>query len=365
MADLKRTGRGGRATIRTVAAEAGVSVAAVSKVLRNAYGVSDGLREKVLESIGRLDYRPSVAARGMRGKTYRVGVLLVEIANPFLPEIIAGVNCVLAQSSYKSLIGIGQSAQAIETSLIESMIDSHMDGLILVAPRIASATISAYARELPIVVIGHHCPTATTYDTVNADDARGAALATEALIAAGHRAIAMASLGDDIDAAVSMVRQRETGYRRAMQQAGLADQIRVIYLPDSQPELTEAATAMLLDADRPTALFCWSDLHGICILDQAKMLGLRLPEDLALVAYDNSSVAALPLIGLASIDQVGRAQGHAAAELLLSRVEGRATAEHLVMEPTLVRRSSLGSAGPAVAAVPQIARSAPAEPGAA
>ncbi|MEK1932092.1 MAG: LacI family DNA-binding transcriptional regulator, partial [Pararhizobium sp.] len=156
--------RSERVTIRTVAADAGVSVAAVSKVLRNAYGVSDTLRQKVTESIGRLEYQPSVAARAMRGQTYTVGILLIDIANPFLPEVIGGVNERLASSNYKSMIGIGQANLPIESSFIESMIANHMDGLILVAPRASGDMINRYAKKLPIVAVAHHHGSASLYD---------------------------------------------------------------------------------------------------------------------------------------------------------------------------------------------------------
>ena len=101
-----------RATIKTVAADAGVSVAAVSKVLRNAYGVSAALRAKVQASIKRLGYRPNVSARGMRGQTFKVGVILLEIANPFLSQIMDGVNDVLSASNYQALMGMGVIANA-------------------------------------------------------------------------------------------------------------------------------------------------------------------------------------------------------------------------------------------------------------
>ncbi|MGO7427172.1 LacI family DNA-binding transcriptional regulator, partial [Rhizobium ruizarguesonis] len=130
--------RNDRVTIRTVATHAGVSVAAVSKVMRNAYGVSDALRARVTDAIEALAYRPSRAARGLRGRSFTIGVLLIDIRNPFLPEVIAGVNGVLAPSHYQAMIGVSDARVQLETSLIESLIDYKMDGLILVAPRLPS-----------------------------------------------------------------------------------------------------------------------------------------------------------------------------------------------------------------------------------
>lgn len=341
MNEIKQGERGERVTIRTVAADAGVSVAAVSKVLRNAYGVSEALRGKVMASIESLGYRPSVAARGMRGQTYTVGILLVEIANPFLPQIIDGVNAKLSPSKYKSLIGIGQANVPLENSLIESMIDHHMDGLILVAPLTSSESITHFAEKVPIVTVAHHSASATTYDTVNGDDQAGARIAVEALIARGHADIMMTTPGLRHCVETGVIGQREIGYMNAMAEHGLADRMRILRIPNIGPERDQAIRSLLSSPDRPSAIFCWSDLHGVHLINHAKTMGIDVPGDLAIVAYDNSAIAGLPLIDLASIDQSGRELGMKAAELLLGRIQGRTEAHHVLIEPRLVSRSSL------------------------
>ena len=329
-----------RVTIRTVAADAGVSVAAVSKVMRNAYGVSDGLRARVLASIARLNYRPRTAARGLRGRTFTVGILLTDLHNPFLPQILDGANSVLGPSHFQSLMGVGQANLPIETALIESMIDHNMDGLILIAPRLSPDILAAFARRIPIVLIAHHTPDATGYDTVNADDVRGAEIATEALIALGHPGVAMLNLSGYDDIPESVQWQREYGYRRAMERAGLASQLRLMVTPHatalSKPEIDR----MLAASDRPRAMFCWSDLDALHVLSAATRLGLRVPQDLAVIGFDNSSVAGLPQVNLASIDQAGHTQGETAARLLLERIDGRSEPRHVLLEPKLVMRSS-------------------------
>jgi LacI family transcriptional regulator len=330
-----------RVTIRTVAADAGVSVAAVSKVLRNAYGVSDSLRAKVMVSIDRLGYRPSVAARGMRGQTYTIGILLVEIANPFIPEIVDGITGGLEPSNYKALIGMGHSAMAIETSLIESMIDNKMDGLILVAPRMAGETLARFARQIPMVAIGHHESSATDYDTVNSDDHRGVAIAVQALHQLGHTDIAMISHEDPDATPANVVHQREVGYMLAMRAAGLEQQARILHLPRGHQEHLDAIDAILAMPNRPRAIFVWSDLDAILLINAAKMAGINVPGDLAIIGYDNSRVAALPLINLSSIDQGGQRLGALATETLLSRIAGRTVPQHFLLEPHLVRRSSV------------------------
>jgi len=328
-----------RITIRHVAKDAGVSVAAVSKVLRNAYGVSDILRQKVETSIEKLNYRPSVAARGMRGRTYTIGVLVIELSNTFLAGVIESANATLSESSYKSLIGIGRSASPIEASMIESMIDNRMDGVLIIAPRISGEVLERYARQIPLVVIAHHEPQAQTYDTVNSDDQKGACLAVEAALRQGYRDIAMLSY-DLLDSPASVVAvQREMGYEEGMKQAGL--QSRIIRLPPVATDRKVAINNFLKTQYRPRAVFVWSDLDAVPLLNAARTSGIRVPEDLAIIGYDNSPFAAIPLIGLTSVDQNAAQLGRTAAETLMSRIDGREDAQHLLIEPHVEMRGSV------------------------
>ena len=330
-----------RVTIRTVAADAGVSVAAVSKVMRNAYGVSDALRLKVEASIEKLGYRPSVAARGMRGRTFTLGVLLVGIDNPFLPGIYQGIESVTEAAGYKIMVGVGAARARTEAQLIEQMIDNRMDGMILVASQIAGGTLEHYARQIPIVVVGHHEPVAQGYDTINNDDQMGARLAVEAFIAHGHRDIAYLTQSDREDNYADVAPQRELGYRAAMTAGGLADHIRVLVLRQHGAPRDDQIEEILTSPNRPRAMICWSDLDAIPLLSAAHRLGIRVPQDLAVIGYDNSPVAGLSMVDLTSIDQGGPRLGKLAAEALFSRMNGRSVAEHILTEPTLIVRGSL------------------------
>jgi LacI family transcriptional regulator len=330
-----------RVTIRTVAADAGVSVAAVSKVMRNAYGVSDALRLRVEASIERLGYRPSVAARGMRGRTFTLGVLLVGIDNPFLPGIYQGIESVTEAAGYKIMVGVGAARARTEVTLIEQMIDNRMDGLILVASQISGETLEHYARQIPTVVIGHHEPGALGYDTINNDDPMGARLAVQAFLGRGYRDIAYLTQFDREDHYADVAPQRELGYRAAMAAAGLQAAIRVLVLPPHGAPRDDQIRRILTAPDRPRAIFCWSDLDAIPLISEAHRLGLRMPQDFALIGYDNSPAASLSMVDLTSIDQDGPCLGKLAAEALFSRINGRRVAEHVLIAPRLIARGSL------------------------
>lgn len=338
---VQKTATPEKVTILDVAADAGVSKAAVSKVLRNAYGVSDAMRDNVMNSIAKLGYRPSTAARGMRGHTYMAGVLLIELSNPFLPPLVKGVKSGLGDAGYKEMIGIGESRRRIEIPLIESMIDMRMDGVILIAPRLAGEQLATYAAQIPMVVIGHHEQEAQAFDTVNSDDRLGARSAVATLIARGYDDVAMVSLdrvpGDEIDVYV----QREIGYAEAMQAAGLGERIRFLRCRQTSSVADPTGMLSLFGDALPRAVFCWSDLHAVALVNAARVAGLRVPEDMAIIGYDDTPQAAMPLIGLASVSQRPAELGRIAARTLLSRIEGRSTPEHVLLPPELKERPSL------------------------
>jgi LacI family transcriptional regulator len=227
------------------------------------------------------------------------------------------------------------------------MIDHKMDGMILVAPRLPTEVISKFATEVPIVTIGHHAPEASAYDTINADDRRGAEIAVEAFAASGHGDIGMFTLQPTEGYKGSVVDQREIGYRNAMTRLRLEKNIRLFEIPMQQMAGGEAArqqaiTRFLTQPDRPRAIFCWSDLDAVLVLACARQLGIEVPRDLALIGFDNSPVAAYPMVDLASIDQAGRTLGQLATRALLTRIAGRTEPEHLKVEPRLIHRGSLG-----------------------
>jgi LacI family transcriptional regulator len=282
-----------------------------------------------------------MAARGMRGRTYSIGVLLVEMGNPFLPEVIAGISEICGAEGYKVLIGIGQGQLTLEESLLHTMIDHGMDGLILVAPHMAGDRLESYARQIPLVVMAHHDETARAYDTVNSDDFAGATVAVQALIDQGISDIAMLSLHVEDDSAHTNVStMRELGYRHAMAAAGLNNHIRILPIANDKQTSIGQISVILSAPNRPQAIFCWSDLIAIDLIGMAKAAGITVPGDLAVIGYDNSPPAALPLIDLSSVDQNARALGGAAASALLMRIQGRTKSVQQTIQPSLALRSS-------------------------
>ncbi|MFE1500461.1 LacI family DNA-binding transcriptional regulator, partial [Streptomyces albidoflavus] len=181
-----------RVTITDVARHAGVSTAAVSKVMRNAYGVSPSMQERVRAAMAELGYRPHAAARGMRGRTYTIGVLLDNLRNPFFADILDGIREQLGESEYTVLIGAAGFGAEDQARTIRAMVDRQMDGLILIAPGTPRTEVLATAVVTPTVVIGHH-DTSDAHDSVVDADDLGAGLVVDHLVALGHRDIALVS----------------------------------------------------------------------------------------------------------------------------------------------------------------------------
>lgn len=334
-----------RATIKDVAEAAGVSRAAVSKVLRNAYGLSDDMRTRVEAAMTALNYRPQTAARGLRGRTYTLGVVLPDMRNPFFPDIIDGVISTLRSTSYEPLIGFRPSAEATEKHAIDTMLDHKIDGFLMIAPRLEEGYLHAVATSVPTVMIGRH-DRDCGYDTVNNDDRSGARLAVEHLVGLGHRDIAYFGLDVASVGATNSTALRLDGYRDTMAAHGLAEHIQVYEGTHFRGERYDenVARRMLTQARRPTAIFCWTDQVAITVMAEAARLGIRVPEDLSVIGYDNTRLAALPQLSLTSVDQSGHLLGSEAMKLLIERIEGRRIDRHVILPPRLDVKGSTGPA---------------------
>jgi LacI family transcriptional regulator len=329
-----------RVTIVDVARHAQVSTTAVSKVLRNAYGASPAMRAKVQEAIAELGYRPSAAARGLRGQTYTIGVMLPDLRNLFFADILDGITTQLGGTDYQVLLAPGCNGEKAEGRVVEAMIDRSMDGLILIAPVSARARLNTVARSVPTVIVGRH-GSSTTYDTVTDDDVAGAALVVDHLVELGHRRIAHIEHHETDPVRLTEMpnAQRANGYREAMRSHGLADQIDIASTTYTQQGGYLGAKELLARPGRPTAIFAGADVVALGAMEAIAEAGLSIPGDISVVGYDNSALAAFGPISLTSVDQDGRQMGANAARLVVDRIadRDRRTAQ-VKLSPTLVVR---------------------------
>jgi LacI family transcriptional regulator len=330
-----------RVTITDVARHAGVSTAAVSKVLREAYGVSPQMKQRVGAAIDELGYRPHAAARGMRGQTYTVGLVLGSIRNPFFGDLLDGVTDALSPTPYQVFVGVAGYGAATQKHATESMVDRQMDGLILIAPGMARPDVLELAEQTPTVVIGHH-DSPVGYDSVVHDDGAGARLVIEHLTGLGHERIAHTSTSG---ARGSRWRLRPEvvlaqGYTAAMTAHGGHEHAQVVTTSSSEEGGYEAGRRLLNQPDPPTAIFASTDAAALGVFRAAAELGLRIPADLSLVGYNNTVVSAYAPVQLTTVDQAGVEMGATATRLLLERIGGRGRPMIVSTSPRLVIRGT-------------------------
>ncbi|WP_454855675.1 LacI family DNA-binding transcriptional regulator [Promicromonospora soli] len=329
-------------TIEDVAREAGVSRAAVSKVIRNAYGVSERMRTQVEAAIERLEYRPRVAARAMRGASFTLGFEIPQVGNDFLTMIVDGATEALAATPYQMIIAPLGREQKSDVA-INSLADRQVDGIVAISPRVDPAWLERIAERTPLVMIGRH-DRSDRYDTITGDDRSGAEQVMSHLVDLGHRRIVHLTIhpsrpeppwagqaGDEPHVIRTAV------YRERMLALGLEPS--VIHTLFDGSEAHEATRALLDSPEPPTAIFAGNDTLAIGILSAIAEAGLD-ERDVSVVGYDDIPIARHPLVSLTSVDQDGVTMGREAARLLLERLAGRTTAVQLENAPRLRERRS-------------------------
>jgi LacI family transcriptional regulator len=323
------------ATIEDVARAAGVSRAAVSKVLRNAYGVSDAMRERVTAAMTELQYRPRIAARAMRGRTFTIGIEIPDFGNQFFTRMLNGAMRALAGTPYQVVIAPAEAGSREGLRAIEALVDRQVDGVIAVSPRVDQTALERIAASTPVVMFGRY-DTSADYDTVAGDDVAGTAAAMAHLFGLGHTRIAHLTLpeSDADDASPHGVRLRE--YRAAMEAAGHAEHELVLRSDEGQDAAYETVLAALRSGSEMTAVFAGHDELAIGALRAVAETG----SDLSIVGYDDVPIAAHPALGLTTVHQPGDEMGARAVELLLERVAGRTEPVHEMFAPDLRVRTS-------------------------
>jgi LacI family transcriptional regulator len=328
------------ATIEDVARAAGVSRAAVSKVIRNAYGVSPAMREKVNTAIQSLDYRPSVAARAMRGVSFTLGIELPNIGNPFFTKIIAGATAALQHTPYQLIIAPADGVDGEEgVRALDALSDRQVDGIIAISPLVAPEWLERLASRVPVVMLGRH-DHALSYDTVTGNDVEGTRLIMDHLFQLGHQRIVHLTRSEDVTRPGSgnphAVRLEQ--YVARMRDAGFGEHTRV-----ARSGLTEESarleTLALLDQEIPTAIFAGNDELALGALRAIDEFGLSA-SDVSVAGYDDVDIASHPAVSLTSVNQSGEVMGAQAIALLLERIGGRTEPTNFMVEPALKIRES-------------------------
>ncbi|MFI2436337.1 LacI family DNA-binding transcriptional regulator [Streptomyces sp. NPDC018693] len=303
-------------TIRDVADRAGVSKSLVSLVLRGSEQVRPEKREAVLKAVRELGYRPNAAARSLsEQRTRTIGVLLDDLRNPWYVDLLDGLNSLLHASGLHMLLADARLARRVGHDLAGPFLDVQADGLVVVGTLPDLTALDTVAARMPVVVAGAREAVPAGVDVVADDDEKGARLATEHLVGLGHRRIAhLAGHG-----AVGALRRR--GFEETMRAHGPAEPALVEPCDMTEEGGHRAAVRLLGRPDRPTAVFAVNDMACVGVLSAAEDLGLRVPHDLSVVGYDNTSISRLRHLWLTTVDPAGHEVGRRAARCLLDRLE--------------------------------------------
>lgn len=325
-------------TINDVARTAGVSVATVSKVINGRYGVAVATSARVQEVIDELGYESSLVARSLRSRrTNVIGILVAEF-EPFSTEILKGTSEAIHGSGYELLAysGGGRAGSNVgwERRYLSRLSGTLIDGAILVTPTVMEAD-----PGIPVVAVDPHLGP-TGMPTIDSDNAHGALRATEHLLDLGHRRIGFLGGRPDLESAGL----REEGYRAALAGAGIEVDPSLMRVGGYRPETADApARELLTMADRPTAIFAANDLSAIQVLEVARELGLRVPQDVSVVGFDNIPESALVEPPLTTVSQPLQRMGAEAITLLLDLMRGATDREtHMRLPTRLLVRGSTG-----------------------
>ncbi len=274
-------------TIRDVAKAANVSIATVSRVLNDSPAVRPATREKVEVVMAELDYLPNLTARRLSlGRTLTIGIALPFLTLPSFVERLRGVQYVLTESEYDLALFSAETPNRIESCLANLFGRARVDGAIIVSFQLNQDQKNQFLQsDIPVVVVDSWQP---ELNRVIVDDVEGGRLATNHLLELGHRRIAF--LSDYLENPFNFVsmQYRFDGYRQALSGAGIE------FNPDYQKEgalggreAYQKAVSLLTLPERPTAIFAASDTHAIGVLKAAHDLGIKVPEDLSVIGYDD------------------------------------------------------------------------------
>ena len=313
-------------TIKDIAKQAGVSHSTVSRALHGSNLISDETVERIRQIAVELGYFPSAAARSLKtNRSHALGVIVSTIDDPFFSEILQGIEEVAQKRGYSLLMAASQRDSEREQVIVQDMRERHVDGLVICS---ASFSNSQQHRLLefgiPIVVINNQAAEDYRYSIYH-DDVDGSRQVAHHLIELGHKRIAY--LGNSLSGRTTL--DRLTGFRQEMDAAGLAISAEYIYeIPGGRPEDGLAALDHFLNLpERPTAIFCFNDMLAIGVLNGLHMAGIRIPEDISVVGFDNIVFSAYTNPPLTTLDQPKRYIGAEAARLILGLLDPLAEEE--------------------------------------
>jgi len=337
-----------KVTIKDIAQEAGVSTTAVSFAFNNPSRLSEATVQRILDVADELGYVPDPVARSMNtGRTGALGALVPQpiheiVRNPFLPEFLEGVGEVCTKAGFSLMI-----VPPLEGSMRRAIANAAVDGFLTLGLEPFKATMLVLRqRGVPYVMVDSD--PIEGVPAVNVDDEGGARVAMTHVLQAGHRNIAILAIRSGkrgrYQEYTGTLRRRMNGYLSALAEFGLSldgYRVRLLECASTARGGGSAFHRMWKAGHRPTALVAMSDIIAIGAMDAARELGVRIPEDLSIVGFDDIPIASLVSPPLTTVSQPLRRKGRLAADLLVKSIESKLEPSHHVLPTRLVIRASV------------------------
>jgi LacI family transcriptional regulator len=316
----------------------------VSRVINDSERVSPETRRRVEEAISELGYVPSRLARGLsRQRTSTLAVIVPDVANPFFTAIVRAAEEVARRADYHVILCDTRADLGVERGVVEELIAHRVEGAVIAPVSDRSATHLRRLAEfgVPFVLIDRTIP-GVDCDVVLGDSSGGARLLVEHLVSLGHRRIGFIVESDD----VSTARDRRAGYEAALKAAGIALDPALVAHAAPDPSGGSAGMSRLLELEeRPTAVFTVNNLVALGAIEAVRAAGLEVPDDVALVCFDDIEYASRLYPFLTAMEQPAQTFGTLGTQLLLERIEGRGPERRheVVLPGEFIIRKSCGA----------------------
>ena len=318
----------------------GVSIATVSRALRNSHEVGEDMRRKVQNLAKELNYRPNPFAQSLRKEAPRIiGVGLPNLVTHYYASVLDGIECYAREKDYSVFASNSHENHEDEALAIENFVSMHVEGIIAC---LAQDTVDyshfqkIHSMGIPLVFFARTC-LPELFSHVVADGDVAARNATRHLIASGNRRIAFIGGPNHLD----MVRRRKHGYLEALREAGIPIDRNLVFCDRIDFEVARDATLRLLSReDRPDAILAFNDIVTYAAFDAIKAKGLKIPEDVSIIGFSDGDTAAFVTPRLTTIADQANLQGRKACELLMRNINGDKKIYHEVVPMELIIRES-------------------------
>jgi len=327
-----------RVSIKDIAEQAGVSHSTVSRALQGTGRMSQETRARIIDLAAEMGYTPDALARSLvRGRTHTVGVVVTTIADPFVAGIVAGIEEVAGEAGYTVLLGASHTNPEREMAVVENLRQRRVDAVIVTASRVGDHYREYLQRfGAPIVLVNNMVQGEYLY-AITCDQNDGAYRAASYLAQLGHHRIAY--VGSATRQHSSSLRQ--AGYEKALREAGLEVEPNLCTTPVGKTDVEVGKKALRsLWPLRPTAIFAYNDLTAVGVMMAAREMGIRIPEDLSLVGFDDIDVTEFVTPPLTTVHQPREAMGRAAMQMALDLLNDKAILNRTLACKLVVRNST-------------------------